>query len=296
MIKKSTIAKNTEIESKDVHLNQVFMQGEPFYKMSNHDAMRPFFMSIVSDSDHWMFISSNGGLSIGRKNSNFSIFPYYTDDKITELAHTTGSKTIFRVSVNGEQILWEPFIEDVIKESQVTRNLYKSLYGNSIIFEEEHNDLELVFRYHWCNSEEFGFVRKCSLLNNSSREVTVELIDGIQNVMPYGVNPDLQVASSNLVDAYKRSQLDENSGLGIFALSAIIVDRAEPSEALKSNVVWSLGIDEPKYLLSSLQLDRFKKGAKIQQESDIKAEKGAYFINTELTLSAHQTQKMVVCC
>ena len=57
---------------------------ENYYKISNVDEMRPFFMSIVSNSNHWMFISSNGGLSAGRKDSDNSLFPYYTDDKITE--------------------------------------------------------------------------------------------------------------------------------------------------------------------------------------------------------------------
>ena len=60
-------------------------------------------MSIVSDANHWMFISSNGGLSAGRKNSDFSLFPYYTDDKITESAETTGSKTIIAVNQQGKK-------------------------------------------------------------------------------------------------------------------------------------------------------------------------------------------------
>jgi hypothetical protein len=36
--------------------------------------------------------------------------------------------------------------------------------------------------------------------------------------------------------------LDKVTGFGIYALSAIIVDKAEPSEALKANAVWSLGL------------------------------------------------------
>ena len=55
-------------------------------------------MSIVSNSNHWLFISSTGGLSAGRKNSNYALFPYYTDDKITESSDHTGSKTIFLVT------------------------------------------------------------------------------------------------------------------------------------------------------------------------------------------------------
>ena len=96
---------------------------------------------------------------------------------------------------------------------------------------------------------------------------------------------DLQNSRSNLVDAYKKCELESETGIGIYALSAIIVDKAEPSEALKATTVWSAGIDKPKYLLSSLQIDDFRKGLEITQEVDIKAEKGAYFVCSDLIWS-----------
>ncbi len=68
------------------------VNNESWFKISDHDKLRPFFMSIVSDSNHWLFISSNGGLSAGRKNPEYALFPYYTDDKLTELAHTPAAK------------------------------------------------------------------------------------------------------------------------------------------------------------------------------------------------------------
>ena len=74
----------------EVSGTEVKIGAETFYKIANYDAMRPFFMSIVSHSNHWMFLSSTGGLTAGRKNSNFALFPYYTDDKITESSETTG--------------------------------------------------------------------------------------------------------------------------------------------------------------------------------------------------------------
>ena len=116
------------------------------------------------------------------------------------------------------------------------------------------------------------------------------MLDGIQNILPYGVGSDLQNACSNLVDAYKRNELDAETGMGIFALSAIIVDKAEPSEALKANVVWSVGLENPKYLLSSLQLKNFRNGNNITQEEDVKAEKGAYFICGTISLNPSETK------
>ena len=282
------------IDDKNALLTFVEIDKEHFYKIENNDAMRPFFMSIVSDSNHWMFISSNGGLTAGRKDSNNALFPYYTDDKITEFAETTGSKSIFIIEHNTTSNLWEPFSIRTNTSYQITRNLYKNIYGNKIIFEEVNHTLNVVFRYQWNSSDKYGFVRKSTLINQNSTGVKIALLDGIQNIMPCGVGADLQRQSSNLVDAYKRSELDPESGLGIFALSAIIVDKAEPSEALKANVVWSLNVENPSHLISSLQLNTFRKEKIILPETDIKAEKGAYFINKNIELKGGSIKEWMI--
>ena len=79
------ILENFKVYSKNpVKGEEVQIGGENFYKISNVDGMRPFFMSLVSNSNHWLFISSTGGLTAGRKDSSNALFPYYTDDKIIE--------------------------------------------------------------------------------------------------------------------------------------------------------------------------------------------------------------------
>ncbi|TDD95589.1 hypothetical protein [Flavobacterium cellulosilyticum] len=273
-----------DIKDKAVSMDLITVEGEQFYKITNSDSMRPFFMSIVSDSNHWMFISSNGGLSAGRKNAEFALFPYYTDDKINEFADITGSKSIFQIRFDQKELVWEPFTERFNENYNLTRNLYKNVFGNKVIFEEIHNDLQLTFRYQWSSTNLFGFEKKSEIINDSNKPYSITVLDGIQNIMPHGVSSDLQNSTSNLVDGYKRNELHIASGLGIFALSAIIVDKAEPSEALKANVVWSLGIKNPTYLLSSIQLPAFRNGQKVTQETDVRGEKGAYFISNNLFL------------
>ncbi len=264
----------------------VEIENETYYKISNNDTMRPFFMSIVSDSNHWMFLSSNGGITAGRKDSDMALFPYYTDDKITESAEVTGSKTLVQVHLSDKTTLWEPFSENQKGVYNIRRNLFKNKFGNKIVFEEVNLDLGLTFRYHWNSSNEFGFVRKSTLINNNEEGVQLTLLDGIQNILPYGISTALQNNRSNLVDAYKKNELEAKMGLGIYALSAIIVDKSEPSEALKATIAWSLGLENCSYLISSLQIDKFRKGLSIEQEVEVKAEKSAYFVHANLELGA----------
>ncbi|WP_350292459.1 hypothetical protein [uncultured Croceitalea sp.] len=286
MLDKDIYIGNSKLKSTEKEINGEIVQfeNESYYKISNYDAMPPFFMSIVSHSNHWMFISSNGALTAGRQNSESSLFPYYTDDKITETAHITGSKTILQVQSGDKIYLWEPFSNDYTGLYKIYRNLYKNNYGNKVVFEEINEDLGLTYRYQWNSSDAYGFVKKSTLINNTNNASEVTLLDGIQNIMPYGVNSALQNASSNLVDAYKKSELEADIGLGIYALSAIIVDRAEPSEALKATTVWSTGLQNCNYLVSSSQLDAFRNGKNLKQEINVKAKKGAYFLNADLAL------------
>nr|MCU0387987.1 hypothetical protein [Chitinophagaceae bacterium] len=281
-------------KSKQPALQEVSIGGEVFNKISNVQEMRPFFMSIVSDSNHWLFVSSNGGISAGRKNSEYALFPYYTDDKIVDYAEITGSKTIIRNSVNGLPQTWEPFSSRSEILFTCQRNIYKSIFGNKIIFEEINETLGLTFRYEWNTSNLYGFVRRATLVNHSSNESAFTVLDGLQNILPYGVGPDLQNTTSVLADAYKRSELLPASGLGIFALSAIIVDKAEPSEALKANTVWSLGLPKPQYLLSSLQLQAFRQRGEVSQEEDVKGERGAYFMVSDFTLKAGEEKEWMM--
>ena len=154
------------------------------------------------------------------------------------------------------------------------------------MFEEINKDLGVTYRYEWNTSNQFGFVKRVSLINHNTQEVEISILDGFQNILPSGVGEDLQKAYSNLVDAYKRTELKQKEGIGIFALSAIIVDKAEPSEALKCNIAWSSGLDNVTYLISSKQLDDFRKGQDIVEETDVKAERGAYFVQSHFQLPA----------
>ncbi|MEN8256036.1 MAG: hypothetical protein ABFR33_11275, partial [Verrucomicrobiota bacterium] len=81
----------------------VELDGEQFYRIQNHDGMAPFFMSVVSDSNHWMFISSNGALTCGRRNPESALFPYYTEDRIQDAQDQTGPKTIILVEGGGSE-------------------------------------------------------------------------------------------------------------------------------------------------------------------------------------------------
>ena len=263
----------------------VTIAHENYYKISNYDMMAPFFMNIVSDSDLWMFISSNGALTAGRRNPDNALFPYYTDDRIHDSQEITGSKTIVLMIKNGKALLWEPFSSRYHGFYQTERNIYKNIISNQVIFQEVNLDLKLSFQYAWLNCDRFGFIKKSEITNNNPKPVTIHILDGIHNILPSGVDRKTQLEYSTLVDGYRKNELQPSIGLGLYLLSSIPTDKAEPSEALKATTVWSAGLENARILLSTTQLDSFRRGFAVEQETDIRAKRGAYLLQSEYELA-----------
>ena len=221
--KNSIGVNNRTIITKVTKGKMLSLSGELFYQIQNYDAIPPFFMSIASSSNHWLFVSSIGGISAGRVNSEQALFPYYTEDKINDNYDNTGSKTTLRINRDNKTWLWEPFSTRQYGKYLIERNIYKNVPGTTVIFEEFNKSLELMFRYSWRTGEKFGFVKTSSLQNSntSGSSIQVELLDGLQNIIPANISSDTQNTFSCLLDAYKRSELNLETGLGIFTLNLL---------------------------------------------------------------------------
>ncbi|NWF69910.1 MAG: hypothetical protein HXY40_12565 [Chloroflexi bacterium] len=266
----------------------VTLLGESFYRIQNFDTIEPFFISLISSSDHWFFISSTGGLSAGRVNAEHALFPYYTVDKLTENSENTGNKAILLVSRSGRTSLWEPFSNQHRGCYSIQRNLYKNVTGTTVVFEEVNTDLQLAYQYAWRTSERFGFVKTTWLSNIGDAPCQIELVDGLQNILPANVAIVTQNVFSSLLDAYKRSELVPETGLAIFALNSRLTDLAEPSESLLATTVAQIGLPQADYLLSSLQLDLFRTGKPLETETEVRGRRGAYFVHTTINLTASE--------
>ena len=260
------------------------LMGEPYHCIRNYDQMPPFFMSVVSSSDHWLFISSTGGLTAGRINAESALFPYTTDDKITENHANTGHVAALLVTRAGRTVLWEPFGDCTAGAYRIERNLYKSVTGDKLIFEEVNHDLDLRYCYAWRTSDRFGFLMTAWVESGAADRCTIEMVGGLRNILPYGTTTALQTAFSNLLNGYKRSELDPETGLGIFGLSSMLTDLAEPSEALKATTAWQIGLEQPTYLLSTRQLEDFRHGRSVVQETDVRGYRGAYLVHAAFDL------------
>jgi hypothetical protein len=261
----------------------VEIDGAGFYAITDVAQMPPFLMSVVSDGDRWMFISSTGALTAGRVDSSGALFRYETDDRLHDAAGIVGPVTAIHLHGESADEVWMPFSTDARKP--VGRNLYKSVVGDSIVFEENHPNLPLRFRYRWASSDRFGFVRTATLTNEATDPVQLELIDGLLRILPHGLDPTLYESKSNLTNAYKRSEiLDERTRLAVFSLESKVVDRPEPAESLRATTAWSTGLPKASLSISSDALTSFLDGHDAAGQTLLTGRPGSYLLSSAVEL------------
>ena len=229
------------------------IEGVDCYRILDTHLMDPFLLTVVSPEEHWMYISSRGGLSAGRVNAQHCLFPYRTDDLLHAVDAFSGPWTGIRV---GNE-LWEPFTGRA--GAQERRHLAKSVLGDRIVFESHHEGLGLVARAWWTFSNEHGFVRTVALEASGEHACKVQVLDALRDLQVGGASLPVMQSMSCLVNAYTRSECVGSTSVATFAMETALSDRAEPAESLRATTVFGVGTGAS--TLDPLAVESFVRGA-----------------------------------
>ena len=269
-------------------------RGEEWYEISGVEGMAPFLMTLASDSDHWLFLLSNGGLTAGRGNPDRALFPYYTQDKLLDMSGTSGSLTVIRRQAADGPDVWTPYGALAGHGPLRPRRVRKNRLGSRIELEEQHES-GIVYRLSWQASERFGFVRQVELENTGKEAVDLEVLDGIRNLVPAGLEQRFQNEFSILGDAYKQAERMDPAHLGIYHLSSVPTDLAEPMESLRATVAWESNFGEATYLLTDRQVDAFRRGGTVREEKAVRGRRGAFLMAGPVRLGPGESKRWYVC-
>ena len=233
------------------------IDGTEYYVIPDVDQLDPFLVSAVSPSDHWLYASSAGGLAAGRVNAEESLFPYRTDDLLHQVHGFSGGWTCIRE--NG--IIWEPFTGRPTAET--TRSLARSTAGDRLLIEETHEGLGLRASACWCFSDLSGILRRVKLtrLDETAGARSVEVMDGLRELVAGGAGVGVMQSMSCLINAYTRAELVGAEGLAAITMESALSDRAEPAESLTATIAWGTGLPGAAIMLDAAESERFARGA-----------------------------------
>ncbi|MFO7961164.1 MAG: hypothetical protein R6U94_09480 [Nitriliruptoraceae bacterium] len=262
----------------------VEVDGQQWYRIDGVERMAPFLTTVVSDSDLWMFVSSAGPLTAGRRDADHAFLPYETDDRLHRAVGISGPVTLLTREVDGCHEVWQPFARR--PEVGCTRSIAKHVRGDALLLEETNPAWGLSVRTTWAPSRAYGWVRTVELTDLTDDGANVEVLDGLLDVMPTGVDAVTEQLRSNLVDAYKRSETGPWGTAAVYALESLITDRAEPAEALAATLVWSAGLEDAGVHLDERVVDDVWRGRERAPVELFTGRRAAYLLRAPVTVPA----------
>jgi hypothetical protein len=186
--------------------------------------------------------------------------------------------------VDGRREVWQPFAARTAPGC--TRSLVKHELGTALRFEEANPAWGLTFRATWEPSPAYGWVRTVELVDEAGAGASVEVLDGLLDVMPAGVDAVTEQLTSNLVDAYKRSEAGLPGTVALYTLESLITDRAEPAESLAATIVWSAGPDGAEVHLDERVVDDVWRGVARAPVDLLTGRRGAYLLRAPVEVPA----------
>ncbi len=257
------------------------LDGREYYKIASCDKLEPFLFTLASSNDIWIYLSSNGGVTAGRMSAERAFFPYLTEDRLYH-STDTGAKALIKIKKDGKVRTWQPFAQSLIESYDVIRNVYKSVLGNEAIFEEINLDLGVTYRYSWQSCEKYGIVRKITLLSDGDAEA--EVMDGMLNILPFGIRSSYQLELPCLGDAYKSAEI-VGGNMAVFALTSAINEKPTPEEMLRCNAAWAIADFDYDIYLSETALKQFLSD-NLKSSGASYGERGAFLLRFDCKLNA----------
>jgi hypothetical protein len=280
----STVLGGIAAKEPEVAGRLIERDGARWYRIDAVERMEPFLTTVVSDSDLWMFVSSAGPLTAGRVDADHAMLPYETDDRLHRAVERSGPVTLLIRQRDGRREVWQPFARR--PEPSCTRAIEKHELGTGLTVEEVNRAWGLRVRATWAPSRSYGWIRTVELTDLAGRGADVEVLDGLLDVLPAGVDAVAQQLTSNLVDSYKRSETGRWGTLAVYALESLITDRAEPAESLAATVVWSAGLDGAEVHLDERVVEDVRRGDVRAPAELLTGRRGAYLLRAPVAVPA----------
>lgn len=200
------------------------LQGDAFV-IRDYDLQSPFTSFLpglagVQGIPLWTFYVNRGQgmVSFGIHNKANAMMEFSPANTGYETVQLKGFRTLLRV--NGELV--QPFFRP---EEGVSRTM--TIRRNALTVAEERPSLRMTVTYYVLPEEEIGaLVRRVKLENTGSAPLSLEILDGMPQILPYGIENSQYKEMSNLFKSWADIRHLEK-GAPIFTMRASNNDSAE---------------------------------------------------------------------
>jgi len=156
----------------------------------------------------WVFYVNRGQCisSFGTESKDKSILEFHPANKAYQLTPLHGFRTFLKVRLGSKQYFWEPFQNHSV---QSPYRLQQSMHmtAHDLTIEDVNQTLGLTVRVNYFTVPEESFpalVRHVQLINRVKQAMSVEMIDGLPCIVPFGLSDWVAKHMSRTVEAFVR--------------------------------------------------------------------------------------------
>lgn len=206
------------------------------FTVTNYNLARPFsgfFPGIAGTygKPMWAFYVNRAQCicSMGVENKDGAILEFQSANKAYILTNTHGFRTFLKIHKDGADYSYEPFTEE--NENSLS-------IGPVDIFIEEKNQtlgMDVSVRYFCVPGEPFSaLARELTVKNTSNSAVSIELLDGLPFILPYGLTERLTKDMSHTIQAWMHV-VNLEKRIPLYKLKVVIQDKPIVTEVEEGN-------------------------------------------------------------
>ncbi len=234
-----------------------WMEKEPVYSVlrdggfviEDYTVSRPFasfFPGIAGPYGIplWVFYVNRGQaiVSMGINNKDGAIMEFYPANKAYQMVTKYGFRTFIKYRRKSDFIFYEPFQNGFVARTQAVRQKM-TVYPYELEIEEINKTLGIktTVVYFTLPSEPLpALVRMVSFRNlSSSRQLDLEILDGLPMILPYGLNQFIVKNMSRTAEAWMQAKHIDDF-VGYYRVRVELDDRPEVVKVSEGNFMFSV--------------------------------------------------------
>ncbi|MCA0985156.1 cellobiose phosphorylase [Halobacillus yeomjeoni] len=191
----------------------------------------------------WAFYVNRGQgmVSFGVQDKNNAITEFYPANQAYERVSTNGFRTFIKIKRNDDSVVFEPFSDG--SKKKVKRTMF--IKENELIVKErnEKYGIETTVTYFTLPHENYAsLMRKVDVENISDKELSIEVVDGLPAILPFGIEDAAYKAVGNTLKSWMDVFNLEND-IPYYRVRSSTGDTAEVEEVTKGHFYASYAED-----------------------------------------------------
>lgn len=206
------------------------------YTLENYQKKKPFssFLSGIAGKEGtplWSFYVNRGQAiaSFGIENKNKAIMEFYPANQAYHYVPTIGFRTFIKI----DGMVHEAFLEKDGSQSM-------SINKDALMLEQKFKKLGITIRiiYHTLPNEPIaGLVRSVEIINHKKKPIELEIVDGLAQILPSGIDHGGYKAVSNLLQSWM--SVEAYQSYVYYTLRASTNDSSEIQQLTEGNFYYN---------------------------------------------------------